>query len=66
MPWRARVAEDALLGQPLTAQAVVAAVAREMEAATPLPDNGFKTGLTARITSELLMRLAGRGLEDPR
>jgi xanthine dehydrogenase YagS FAD-binding subunit len=66
MPWRAWVVEDALRGQRLTAQTVVAAVALEMQAAKTLPANAFKADLTARITAEVLMRLVGRDLEDPR
>ncbi len=66
MPWRARVAEDALRQRPLTAERVAAAVALEMQAAKPLPANAFKADLTARITTEVLLRLGGRDLGDPR
>ncbi len=60
-PWRARVAEDALRGHPLNREAVVAAVAREMERASLLPDNAFKADLSARIAAEVLDRLAASG-----
>lgn len=66
MPWRARVAEEALRGQPLTQEAVMAAVAHEMESAKPLPDNAFKTVLSARIAAEALMRMGASGREGPR
>jgi xanthine dehydrogenase YagS FAD-binding subunit len=66
MPWRARVAEDALRGRPLTAEAVFEAVGQEMQAAKPLPGNAFKADLSARITAAVLLRLAGRDPADPR
>jgi xanthine dehydrogenase YagS FAD-binding subunit len=66
MPWRAMIAEDALRGSNLSSDAVLAAVAQEMRAARPLPDNLFKVELTGRITAELLLRLAGHSAEDAR
>ncbi len=63
-PWRARLAEEALRGQPLTDEAVVAAVGLEMAGAEPLPDNAFKAELSARITSAVLRQLGGAQTEE--
>jgi xanthine dehydrogenase YagS FAD-binding subunit len=65
-PWRARTAEDALRGRPLTRDVVLAAVAQEMAAATPLPDNAFKADLCSRIAADVLLRLAGQTTEVKR
>lgn len=41
-------------------------MAREMEHAELLADNGFKADLTARIAAQVLTRLAGTDGEDDR
>jgi xanthine dehydrogenase YagS FAD-binding subunit len=63
-PWRARAAEDALRGHPLSRSSVLEAVAGEMAAARPLPDNAFKADLSARIAADVLLRLAGTDLGE--
>jgi xanthine dehydrogenase YagS FAD-binding subunit len=60
-PWRSRVAEEMLRNRRLDADIVRAAVAGEMEAADPLPENAFKAELSAAITAELIVRLSGGG-----
>jgi xanthine dehydrogenase YagS FAD-binding subunit len=57
-PWRARVAEQALQGAPLSRAAVQAAVGLEMQSAHLLPGNAFKADLSGRVAAEVLDRLA--------
>ena len=57
-PWRARVAEEALLGQPATEEAFGEAVDRELAAARPLRDNGYKVPLARRLAVSVLTDLA--------
>ncbi len=57
-PWRARTAEQALIGGPATEQAFRAAAEAELAAATPLRDNGFKVELAIRTTTAVLGELA--------
>jgi xanthine dehydrogenase YagS FAD-binding subunit len=64
-PWRARVAEAALIGRPLTTAAVREALALEMETADLRPGNAFKAELAGRVAAEVLTRLAGH-LEEIR
>ncbi|GAA2008700.1 xanthine dehydrogenase YagS FAD-binding subunit [Nakamurella flavida] len=59
MPWRARVAEQAILGGPATEHAFAAAMDLELSAAQPLPDNAFKVDLTRSLGVSTLARLAG-------
>jgi xanthine dehydrogenase YagS FAD-binding subunit len=58
-PWRARQAEQRLLGQPLTRAAVAAAVQAELADAEPLPRNAFKLPLASRLAAVTLGRSAG-------
>lgn len=58
-PWRARLAEDALRGRPVSHRAVTEAIGLEMEGAELLPDNAFKAELTARLAAAVLTQLAG-------
>jgi xanthine dehydrogenase YagS FAD-binding subunit len=58
-PWRARQAETALIGGPLTGQAFRAAAEAELAAAKPLRDNGFKIDLASRAITAVLSELAG-------
>ncbi len=58
-PWRARQAEAALRGGPLTAEAFRAAAEAELAAAAPLHDNGFKVELAIRTITAVLGDLAG-------
>jgi xanthine dehydrogenase YagS FAD-binding subunit len=60
MPWRARRAEDALRGQPATAESFRRAIETELDAARPLRDNGFKVTLARNLVVRVLSDLAGR------
>lgn len=60
VPWRARVAEDALRGQPITAASARAAARAELAAADPLPDNAFKLGLAENLITSILLELTGQ------
>ena len=60
-PWRAFAAEAALRGRPATPDAFRAAVEVELQAATPLSQNGFKVELAARTVVAVLEDLAGKG-----
>jgi xanthine dehydrogenase YagS FAD-binding subunit len=54
-PWRARRAEEALAGQPLTRETARAAGEAAMAGARPLRDNAFKVELGARTVADALM-----------
>ena len=58
-PWRATVAEKRLRGGPATEDAFRAAAAAELEAARPLPGNGFKVPLARNTITATLRDLAG-------
>ena len=58
-PWRAFKAEQALRGQPATADAFAAAAAAELADARPLKDNRFKVELLSRTIVATLSKLAG-------
>ena len=58
-PWRARLAEDALVGGPATAAAFGAAVDLDLAPARPTPDNAFKVPLARRLVVGTLLELAG-------
>jgi xanthine dehydrogenase YagS FAD-binding subunit len=57
-PWRATVAEEALLGGPATEEAFAAAADAELAAATPLRDNGFKVPLARNLVVRTLLEVA--------
>ncbi|MGH3424387.1 MAG: FAD binding domain-containing protein, partial [Nocardioidaceae bacterium] len=57
-PWRARLAEDTLRGQPATAADFDAAIEAELDGARPLRDNAFKIDLTRRLGTAVLRELA--------
>ncbi|MEV4624673.1 xanthine dehydrogenase family protein subunit M [Micromonospora sp. NPDC049523] len=57
-PWRARLAEEALRGQPATVENFGLAADEELAAARPLPDNGFKVSLIRNLTVRTLADLA--------
>ncbi|WP_030379099.1 MULTISPECIES: FAD binding domain-containing protein [unclassified Streptomyces] len=59
-PWRARRAEEALLGAAPTADAFEHAVDLELAAARPLGDNAYKVPLTRGVALDVLTRLAPR------
>jgi xanthine dehydrogenase YagS FAD-binding subunit len=58
-PWRASVAEERLRGGPATEEAFRAAATAELEAARPLPGNGFKVPLARSTITATLRDLAG-------
>ncbi|WP_399095345.1 FAD binding domain-containing protein [Streptomyces sp. BBFR2] len=62
-PWRARRAEEALLGEVAGAEAFAAAADAELAAARALPDNGYKLTLMRNLVVAVLGELteeAGR------
>jgi len=59
IPWRARLAEQVLVGQPATAEWFGRAADAELAAAVPLRDNAFKVTLARNIVVRMLCVLAG-------
>jgi xanthine dehydrogenase YagS FAD-binding subunit len=57
-PWRARRAEQNLLGRPATEASFAEAAARELAVATPRPLNAFKVELAQRAIVRALMTVA--------
>ncbi|MCB8878122.1 FAD binding domain-containing protein [Acidisoma silvae] len=58
-PWRAKKAENALLGAPATEATFRKAAEAELAHATPLSGNGFKVELAIRTVAALMTSLAG-------
>lgn len=58
VPWRARLAEDALRGGPITDERVTAAARLELDRAEPLRDNGYKVDLARNLIATTLLELA--------
>ncbi|MFJ2766622.1 FAD binding domain-containing protein [Streptomyces sp. NPDC087300] len=56
-PWRARAAERALTGGPVSADAFAAAADAELAAARPLPHNGYKVTLLRNLLVAVLTEL---------
>ena len=61
VPWRARLAEQHLLGAPATPERFAAAAAAELAAATTRPDNAFKVALARRAIVRGLTRAVEGG-----
>ncbi|GGV84972.1 FAD binding domain-containing protein [Streptomyces massasporeus] len=61
-PWRARRAEEALLGAAPTRAAFEHAVERELSAAQPLRDNAYKVPLARNLAVDVLSRLTDTAL----
>lgn len=61
-PWRARRAEEALLGAAPTRAAFEHAVELELSEAQPLRDNAYKVPLARNLAVDVLSRLADIGL----
>jgi xanthine dehydrogenase YagS FAD-binding subunit len=59
VPWRARAAEAALLGQPVGEAAVAAALDAELARATPLARNGYKVALFQALGQRAILQAAG-------
>jgi xanthine dehydrogenase YagS FAD-binding subunit len=60
-PWRARRAEEALVGQPATEASFLAAADAELADARPLSGNAFKVELARRTISAVLQELTEGG-----
>jgi xanthine dehydrogenase YagS FAD-binding subunit len=58
-PWRLPEAEAALVGSPLTAEALRTAVERGMADAVPLPHNGFKVTMARNAAVRALLVAGG-------
>jgi xanthine dehydrogenase YagS FAD-binding subunit len=58
-PWRAREAEAALRGQPLTPETVAAAGAAAVQSAVGYEHNAFKIELTRRVIARALATVGG-------
>jgi len=58
-PWRARVAERTLAGEPATEAAFAAAAEAELDAARPLRDNAYKVPLVRDLVVGVLRDMAG-------
>jgi xanthine dehydrogenase YagS FAD-binding subunit len=61
MPWRARVAEQELVGRPATPDSFRAAAEAELDAARPLRDNAYKISLTRNLIVRALTDLTEAG-----
>jgi xanthine dehydrogenase YagS FAD-binding subunit len=59
-PWRATIAEAALIGGPATAAAFHSAAAAELAPAQGLRDNAFKIELARRVIADSLTNLAAQ------
>ncbi|MFE1025108.1 FAD binding domain-containing protein [Streptomyces sp. NPDC058818] len=57
-PWRARAAEEVLIGRPADGETFAAAADAELAAARPLPDNGYKVTLMRNLVVAVLTELA--------
>jgi xanthine dehydrogenase YagS FAD-binding subunit len=58
VPWRARVAEEALRGQPASEDSFERAIDAELASAEPLPDNAYKLPLVRRLVVRTLAEVA--------
>ncbi|MEU3274201.1 xanthine dehydrogenase family protein subunit M [Saccharomonospora sp. NPDC006951] len=63
-PWRARLAEQALIGRRAVAGEFRAAATAELADAQPLPDNGFKVPMARNMIVAVLSELAGEERRD--
>jgi xanthine dehydrogenase YagS FAD-binding subunit len=59
VPWRARRAEQAMLGRPTTAETFREAADAELATAAPLRGNAFKVPLVSNVVTAVLSQLAG-------
>jgi xanthine dehydrogenase YagS FAD-binding subunit len=58
VPWRAELAENALLGEPAGEEAFAAAAEAELAQAQPLRDNGYKLALARNLIVQTLTELS--------
>jgi xanthine dehydrogenase YagS FAD-binding subunit len=59
MPWRARAAEQALVGRPASLDSFRTAAHAELDAARPLRDNAYKIPLVRNLIVRTLAELSG-------
>ncbi|HEY7093893.1 MAG TPA: xanthine dehydrogenase family protein subunit M [Ktedonobacterales bacterium] len=59
-PQRAREAEAALIGQPITSELAARAAALAVQGVTPLTLNGYKVRLTRELTRRAILQASGR------
>lgn len=59
IPWRARAAEQELIGQDATPERIACAAERALEGAHPLEQNGYKVPLAQNLVRRALTDLAG-------
>ncbi|MFJ8586727.1 FAD binding domain-containing protein [Streptomyces sp. NPDC093595] len=64
-PWRARLAETALLGHPPNTANIARAVDAELGQAQPLRDNAFKVPLARNLARRVLAELAEQAAAAP-
>jgi xanthine dehydrogenase YagS FAD-binding subunit len=60
IPWRAREAESALVGQTLTSELAERAATLALQGATPLTLNGYKVRLAQELTRRAILLAIGR------
>jgi xanthine dehydrogenase YagS FAD-binding subunit len=60
MPQRAREAEAALIGQPITSELTTRAATLAVQGAAPLSLNGYKVRLARELTRRAILQAAGR------
>jgi xanthine dehydrogenase YagS FAD-binding subunit len=60
IPWRAREAESALVGQTLTSELAERAATLALQGATPLTLNGYKVRLAQELTRRAILLATGR------
>ena len=60
MPWRARTAEAALIGKPVTEETARAAARAALVGATPLRENGHKVPIFEAVVRRTILQAAGR------
>jgi xanthine dehydrogenase YagS FAD-binding subunit len=60
VPWRARRAEQVLIGRPARAESFAQAAEAELEQARPLRENGYKVALAQRLIMSVLGDLGGQ------
>lgn len=59
-PWRLRRAEEALVGQPVAEDVLLAAIDEDMAQARPLPGNEFKVGLARNAAVRAVLTAVGK------
>lgn len=60
IPWRAREAEAALTGKPLSEETARAAARAAVQGATPLSENGYKVPMLEAVVRRTILQAAGQ------